>query len=85
VPLAKLGEDVAKSVHPALNATTLGALDAVRAVAAKESAGGTGPRSIDAQLESARGRAAAFAKKAGSIPSLDAIAKTIAAEPLEKR
>jgi argininosuccinate lyase len=81
VPLAALDPSIAKSVHPGLE-PALGALDATRAVAAKESAGGTGPKSIDAQIASAGARAAAFATKAATIPSLDAIAKVIAAEPL---
>jgi hypothetical protein len=57
-------------------------LDPVRAVAAKESAGGTGPRAVAAQLESARARAAAFKARDATVPALDALARAVGAEPL---
>ena len=81
VPLAKLDPAIAKNVHSAFDSKTLAALDPKSAIAAKESTGGTGPRSIDAQIDSARARVAIYAEKASTIPSLDAIAAGIAAEP----
>jgi argininosuccinate lyase len=82
VPLGSLDEATAKSVHPAFDARVLGALDPAAAVAAKESAGGTGPRAIDAQLASARDRADTLAAISASTPQLDAVARAIATEPL---
>jgi argininosuccinate lyase len=82
VALAALGETRARSVHPAFTTEALAVLDPVRAVAAKESAGGTGPRAVAAQLESARARAAAFKARAATVPALDALARAVGAEPL---
>ena len=83
VPLASLDEVTARSVHPAFDARVLGALAPAAAVAAKESAGGTGPRAIDAQLASARERADTLAAISASTPQLDAVARAIATEPLQ--
>jgi argininosuccinate lyase len=82
VPLAAIGEVRARSVHPALTAQALAALDPVRAIAAKESIGGTGPRAVAAQLESARARATALHARASAIPTIQSLARSIAAEPL---
>jgi argininosuccinate lyase len=82
VSLAAIGEARAKSVHPAFTASTLAALDPVRAVAAKESPGGTGPGAVAAQLASARTRAADLASFADSLPGIAELAPRIAAEPL---
>jgi argininosuccinate lyase len=82
VALATMGELRAKAVHPALTAAALAALDPRRAVAAKESPGGTGPRAVTEQLDSAYARAAEFAARARALPTLDALASAIAAEPL---
>jgi argininosuccinate lyase len=82
VPLTSIGEVRAKSVHPALTAGALAALDPIRAVAAKESAGGTGPRAVAAQLASARARAAALHARAAAVPSIQSLARAIASEPL---
>jgi argininosuccinate lyase len=82
VTLASIDETRAKSVHSAFTAEALGALDPRRAVAAKESVGGTGPRAVAAQLESARARAAEMRARAAAVPTLDALARAIAAEPL---
>src|SRR5580692_5952559 len=45
-----VGAGRAHEIHPALDAQSLLALDPAAAVAAKESLGGTGPRSVDAQV-----------------------------------
>ena len=68
VSLASIGEVRAKSVHPALTAAALSALDPIRAVAA--------------QLESARGRARDLHARAAAVPSIQSLARAIAAEPL---
>ena len=61
LPLSAMGEK-ALSLHPALDAAALAVLDPARAVAAKESPGGTGPRSVAAQLTQIRARADALTK-----------------------
>jgi argininosuccinate lyase len=80
-PLASMTELHAKTVHPAFTHEALGALDPHRAVAAKESHGGTGPRAVHTQLDSAHARAEDFAARARALPTLDALARAIAAEP----
>ena len=83
VPLASIGEVRAKSVHPALTAEALAALDPIRAVAAKESAGGTGPRAVAAQLDSARAAPPRSTHAAERHPPPSSrLARAIAAEPL---
>jgi argininosuccinate lyase len=73
----------ARAIHPALDEGSLAALDPRTAVAAKESAGGTGPRSVEAQiawlLESAR----AVLAKAEQHGSIEQLAARVFAEPLE--
>ena len=54
---AAIGEARARSVHPAFDARGARALEPARAVAAKESLGGTGPRAVDAQIAWLRERA----------------------------
>jgi argininosuccinate lyase len=72
----------AAAIHPAFDATTLAVLDPARAAAAKESPGGTGPQSLTHQVSALRGKVTSLSERAGRYPSLDAIAKTIAEEPL---
>lgn len=50
----------AQHVHPAFTKESLAALDPRRAVAAKESVGGTGPRSVDLQLAALEAEASAI-------------------------
>jgi argininosuccinate lyase len=73
----------AHEIHPALDAESLRALDPAAAVAAKESLGGTGPRSVDAQIEWLRERARTHARKAEKHGSLGVLAERVFAEPLE--
>jgi len=73
----------ARAVHPALDAEALRALDPAAAVAAKESIGGTGPRSVEAQIGWLRERSAALGAKAAEHGSLDELAKRVFDEPLE--
>jgi argininosuccinate lyase len=81
IGLAYIDEARAKTVHPSFTIEALASLDPRYAVAAKESAGGTSPRAVFAQLDSARARAADFASRARALPTLDALAHAIAAEP----
>jgi argininosuccinate lyase len=83
VPLRAADPERARAIHPALDAEALRALDPARAVSAKESLGGTGPRSVDAQIAWLRDRAHALAAKAEVHGTLDEIARRVFAEPLE--
>jgi len=80
--LRAISPEVAKSVHSAIDESALAALDPARAAAAKESPGGTGPRSVAAQRVALRERAARLAAAADRIPTLDALAERIAHEEL---
>ncbi|MGH7440040.1 MAG: hypothetical protein ACRENE_30485, partial [Polyangiaceae bacterium] len=74
----------AAQIHPALDAKALDALDPAHAVRAKESLGGTGPRSVDAQIAWIRGEARSLAEAAARHGSLETIAARVFAEPLER-
>ncbi len=80
IALRAVSLDVAQSVHSAIDADALAALDPARAAAAKESAGGTGPRSVAAQRETLRARASRAREVVATVPSLDEIAEAIAKE-----
>jgi argininosuccinate lyase len=73
----------AQKIHPALDADALRALDPATAVAAKESLGGTGPRSVAGQIAWLESRARAVRSSAEAHGSLEAIAERVFAEPLE--
>jgi argininosuccinate lyase len=64
IALVAVDRALAKSLHPMLDDEALACLDPVRAVRAKESAGGTGPASVATQLDVLRARAAALATNA---------------------
>jgi argininosuccinate lyase len=83
VALRAIAVDRAHAIHPGLDADSLRALDPAAAVAAKESIGGTGPRSVDAQVAWLRERAKALSTKAGGLGSLALVAERVFAEPLE--
>ncbi|MDP9150034.1 MAG: argininosuccinate lyase, partial [Myxococcota bacterium] len=72
----------AREVHPALDAEALAVLDPRRAVAAKESLGGTGPRAVEAQLTWLHERAAALRGAAAAQGGLDELAQRVFDEPL---
>ena len=82
VRLRDVGPAQAKAIHPALDPSALAVLDPARAAAAKESAGGAGPKSLTAQVSTLRGQVKGLSERAARYPSLDTIAKTIAKEPL---
>ena len=81
--LASISPKVAADFHPALDAEALEALSPTTAVHAKESEGGTGPRALEAQLAVLREHAERLRKRADAVPTLEAIARAIAKEPLE--
>jgi argininosuccinate lyase len=82
-PLRSIDATEAARVHAALDAEVLRTLEPAAAVAAKESLGGTGPRSVDAQITWLRTRAAALADQANAYGTLDTLAERVFAEPLE--
>jgi argininosuccinate lyase len=71
------------ALHPALDDAALASLDPRAAVAAKESVGGTGPRSVDAQIAALHASARALAERARATPSLQDLARTLGASTLE--
>lgn len=82
-PLAQTDPARAKAVHPALDEDALRALDPAAAVRAKESAGGTGPRSVAAQIAQLESHASRLAAAAAAVPTFDSLAEGILAEPLQ--
>jgi argininosuccinate lyase len=85
VSLRSIGADRTKALHPLLDADALRALDPATAVAAKESIGGTGPRSVDAQIAWLRDQGKECAASAARHGSLAILAERVFSEPLEPR
>jgi argininosuccinate lyase len=85
IPLRSVGVDRAKSIHTALDADALRALDPASAVRAKESVGGTGPRAVAAQLDWLRDRAEGLDAAAAAHGTLDLLAQRVFGERLESR
>ena len=83
IALRAIDASRAQSVHPALDAQTLRALEPAAAVAAKESIGGTGPQSVEAQLQWLRAKAGELAGAADAQGSIEALAQRVFSEPLE--
>jgi argininosuccinate lyase len=83
IPLRAVDTQRAQTVHPALDADALRALDPAAAVAAKESLGGTGPRAVDAQIAWLKRQAGDLAAAADAQGSIDALARRVFSEPLE--
>ncbi len=83
VAIGSIDPAEARAIHPALDAEALRALDPSAAMRAKESAGGTGPRSVHEQIEALRGEAERLAAIAANTPVLATLAKRIESEPLE--
>ena len=81
--LVAIDSERAHALHPALDARALRALDPARAVAAKESTGGTGPRSGGAQVAWLRRASQDLIATADLHGSIDALAARVFAEPLE--
>ena len=82
VPLAKVGLDAARAVHPAFDESVLAVLDPKTAVAAKKSEGGTAPERVDEQLIWIRHAVTELEYVAGSVPTLDELRTAIAGEAL---
>lgn len=78
--LISLTEAEAKTFHPAFNEAALRALDPVRAVAAKESIGGTGAASVEGQLLALEAEATIL-RELHTTDTLRAVAERIADHP----
>jgi argininosuccinate lyase len=83
VSLRSVGVERARKIHDALDAGALEALDPAAAVRAKESLGGTGPRSVDAQIAWLREQSRELKDRAAAHGTIDALAARVFAEPLE--
>jgi argininosuccinate lyase len=84
VPLRAADPMRAQAIHPAFDAQTLRALEPRAAVAAKESFGGTGPKSVDAQIAWLRERSSFLSSKARSHGSLEELARRVFDEPVQR-
>ncbi|HEY1696367.1 MAG TPA: argininosuccinate lyase [Polyangiaceae bacterium] len=82
LPLRRVDAERAAAIHPMLDAKALEALDPSAAVRAKESAGGTGPNAVEAQIATLGSEAAALRKVADAHGSIDEIAKRVFEQPL---
>jgi argininosuccinate lyase len=85
VSLGAADPERAQAIHPALNAEVLRALEPRTAVEAKESFGGTGPKSVDAQIAWLRERSAFLSGKAKIHGSLDELAHRVFNEPVQRK
>jgi argininosuccinate lyase len=84
VSLRSIDPERARTVHATLDAHALAALEPRAAVGAKESPGGTGPRSVDAQIAWLKQQADALVVNADEHGTLDVLAARVFAEPLER-
>ncbi len=82
VTLETVTPELAAEVDPAFDATALDAARVAGSVARKRSEGGTGPASIEAQLDALRGVAADAIARAAAVPRLDALLRSLEEAPL---
>ncbi len=73
------------ALHASLDDAALASLDPRAAVAAKESVGGTGPKSVDVQIAALHAASRELAARARKTPTLSALAKALSTELLEPR
>ena len=78
--LSKVPLEVAQAVDPAFDAQVLAAAAPAQAVAAKESQGGTGPKSVDRQLTALYEKADQLAARAQAVPRLEQLLATLTEE-----
>jgi argininosuccinate lyase len=78
--LSKVPLAVAQKVDPAFDEQVLAAAQPAAAVKAKESEGGTGPRSVERQLAWISDKAQALSKTARDVPRLDALLASLEKE-----
>jgi argininosuccinate lyase len=82
LPLSKASLELARSIDPSIDAEALSVLEASGAVARKQSAGSTGPASVEAQLSQLSLQAKAFSAKASAVPRLEGLFNQLAVAPL---
>jgi argininosuccinate lyase len=82
ITLSKASVELAKSIDPAIDAEALSVLEASGAVARKQSAGSTGPASVQAQLVALSTQANALAEKSKSVPRFGALFEQLSVAPL---
>jgi argininosuccinate lyase len=73
LPLGQATEEMARAAHPDLSGAALDALSPTKAVERKESAGGTGPLSVEAQIAAVRAAGEQAEQSAAAIPTLDSL------------
>lgn len=81
-PLSSVTLEDARAHHPEFDETVLEAAQVRRSVERKANAGGTGPESVKAQLESLSAVAAGARSTAASVPSLATLLQRFGSEPL---
>jgi argininosuccinate lyase len=82
IPLARATPELAQGIHPDLDLAALGTLDPLACVRRKESAGGTGPRSVSLQIVALRKSAASAALTARGVPRLQTLFDELREAPL---
>jgi argininosuccinate lyase len=75
--LAQVTPELASTVDSALDSSTLAVLEASFAVARKQSAGSTGPASVDAQLLELEAQSTEVARRAREVPRLAGLMKNL--------
>ena len=83
IALSALSADEAREVHAALDADCMHVLDPRRAMRAKESYGGTGPKAVLRALDELDSVAEGLDARAQLVPRLDALLDHLARVPLE--
>jgi argininosuccinate lyase len=83
VALGAVEEADRRTIHPALDNEALLVLEPRRAVAAKESLGGTGHASVAQQIAALKAAAAALQARADQVPSFAKLAHQLTMESLE--
>jgi argininosuccinate lyase len=82
IDLAKVPLDLARQVSEVFDPSVLAVLDPRVAVAAKKSAGGTAPERVEEQIAWIRAAQSELVYKVEDVPTLDALMKNVAAEPI---
>jgi argininosuccinate lyase len=85
VALSALALEEVRDVHPQLDSDCMGALDPRRALLAKESYGGTGPKAVLRTLDELDALAAKLDDRAQLVPRLDALFDHVANVPVESK
>ncbi len=82
--LAKVSLEQARNIHPAFDAAVLSVLDPRKAVAAKQSPGGTSPERVTEQIAWIRAAVQELGYRGSTLPPLEQIRSGIEREPLSR-